>query len=122
MYLILFSLFSINNVDSWSNLVNGKTGKIDFIIVANPIFNILFRDNKNLKMQTVRQFILDAYNVKAVSARKIDIGKYEYSIMCAIEWKKKNTTPKKLLIQQTKNLRANKCHLTKILKLQLSNA
>ncbi|KAI7854082.1 hypothetical protein BDC45DRAFT_585732 [Circinella umbellata] len=114
--------YVINNVDSWRNMDNGKTSEADFILAINPIFNILFRDNNNLETQA------DVYNVdtgKAVSGRKIDvmvISENTRISLCAIEWKKKNASAKRLLIQQTKNLRVNKCHLAKILKLQLSNA
>lgn len=40
--------------------------------------------------------------------------------LCAIEWKKQNVDKTKLLLQQAKNIRGNKCHLSHILKMNLN--
>jgi hypothetical protein len=42
--------------------------------------------------------------------------------LSAIEWKKQNVDKTKLLLQQAKNIRVNKCHLSHILKMNLTES
>lgn len=76
-----------------------------------------------------REYIKNVFNVDATTAtygRKIDImisGNKSNVPLSAIECKKKKNTDKtKLLLQQAKNIRVDKCHLSHILKMNLTES
>lgn len=75
--------------------------------------------------KSARQDIKDLFGIDTGSVtygRKLDVMLTERETdvaLCAIEWKKKEVEVSKLLLQQCKNLRVNKCHLAHILKMEL---
>lgn len=73
-----------------------------------------------------REYLKKVFNIDSTSntyGRKIDVMVVSNETklpLCAIEWKKQNVGKTKLLLQQAKNIRVNKCHLSHILKMNLN--
>jgi hypothetical protein len=75
-----------------------------------------------------KEYIKNVFHIEPSTAaydRKLDItvvGNYSKVPLSVTEWKEQKTYERHLLLQQTKNVRVNKCHLSHILKRELKDS
>ena len=106
---------------------NVSTGTTIFIFAYLTRFCSLHSGETTAEAtKEARQLLRSEYktdHAKNVYGRKVDmlIAKKKNSVydLSAIEWKKRNVDDRQLVLQQSKNIRTNKCNLTKILGLPL---
>ncbi|KAI8882563.1 hypothetical protein K501DRAFT_273509 [Backusella circina FSU 941] len=93
-------------------------------VVINEIKLVVQVDyNKEYLSYTTKVFNVDS--TTTTFGRKLDVmvvGNESKVLLCAIEWKKQNVDKTKLLLQQAKNIRVNKCHLSHILKMNFTES
>ncbi|KAI9474283.1 MAG: hypothetical protein EXX96DRAFT_333624 [Benjaminiella poitrasii] len=127
--------YVVCNLEAWSELDSENSNETDYILAVYPIMNILLRSKKTLTSRSVeitslvtkdiREYIKKVFNIDSTTTtygRKLDVmvvSNESKVPLCAIEWKKQNVDKTKLLLQQAKNTRVNKCHLSHILKMNL---
>lgn len=97
--------------------------------VCQLIIPFFFRNSGEITSSVTkdtREYIKNVFNVDSTTAtygRKLDVmvvGNESKVPLSVIEWKKQNVDKTKLLLQQAKNIRVNKCHLSHILKMNLT--
>ncbi|KAI9268817.1 hypothetical protein BDA99DRAFT_534911 [Phascolomyces articulosus] len=115
----------IGNVKYWQEKHKNNLSELDYFMWMYPIFQVLFRNLDNLKVKTgeitstpskiTRRYIKEKDDVDSSTStfdRKIDLiisfNDKDY-VLISVEWKKSSASSNTMILQQTKNMRVNKC-------------